>query len=197
MLSRTARLIAATAASFGLLTACSSGSGAPATPASSADASNVDPSLKVRAPLPTDALLNNPCDVLTETEASQIGLAYPGEKQTGQLTSCRWDSSGSAGAQNSVFIGAVPDNKDGISDIYQQKSSSAYFQAATVDGYPAVFADKHDGRPSGNCTIWVGATDQLAFSVNPQISTGRNKDNSCGLAQQIATVVVQHLKTES
>ncbi|HWD04534.1 MAG TPA: DUF3558 domain-containing protein [Amycolatopsis sp.] len=200
MLSRTVRLTAATLASLSLLTACSGGNaGEPpaSTPASSADAPSIDPNLNVPAPLPTDALLNNPCDLLTQAEAAQIGLAYPGAKQTGQFTTCRWDSSGSAGAQNSVFIGAVPQNKGGISDIYQQKSSSAYFEATKVDGYPAAYADKHDGRPSGNCTLWVGATDQLAFSVNPQLGTGRNKDNPCGIAQQVATVVVQHLKAAS
>jgi hypothetical protein len=195
MLSRTVRLTAATVVSLGLLTACTGGTGGttePSTPASASASSSVDPSLKVPAPLATEQLLNSPCDVLTAAETAQVGLAYPGRKSTEPLTSCQWTSSGSA--VNFVGISALPQNKGGISDIFDQKSSQAYFEPVTIDGYPGVFAAKADGRPSGNCVLWVGATDQLAFSINPQISTGKNRTNPCGLAQQIATVVVQHLK---
>ncbi|WP_326567319.1 DUF3558 domain-containing protein [Amycolatopsis rhabdoformis] len=188
------RRIAAGFATLGLLAACSGGTTEPATPANSSAPSAVDPSLKVPAPLATDQLLDSPCDVLTAAETAQVGLAYPGRKSTDVLTSCQWTSSGSR--ENFVGISALPQNKGGISDIYDQKSSQAYFQPVTIDGYPGVFASKADGRPSGNCVLWVGATDQLAFSVNPQIGTGHNKANPCGLAQQIATVVITHLKAQ-
>jgi hypothetical protein len=64
----------------------------------------------------------------------------------------------------------------------------------TVDGYPGVLSDVHDGRPSGNCTVWVGVTDQLAASVNAQISSDDAKSNACAIAQNVAEAMIQHLK---
>jgi hypothetical protein len=197
MLSRTVRLTAATLASLSLLTACGSSgesTGATTSPAP-ATTSSIPADLRVPAPLPTADLLNNPCNILTAAEAAQIGLAYPGEKVTEVVTGCRWTSSGSS--QNFVHVTALPQNTGGISDIYDQKSKEAYFEPTSIDGYPALYADTQDGRPSGTCTLWVGVTDHLAASVIPQIGTGRNRANPCGVAKSVATAVVQHLKAES
>ena len=91
-------------------------------------------------------------------------------------------------------VGAVPQNKGGISDIYDQQSRQAYFQPVTVNGYPGVFADTQDGRPSGSYTLWVGITDQLAFTVGVSITTGQNKATPCASAQKIGEAVITHLK---
>ncbi|QRP51312.1 DUF3558 domain-containing protein [Amycolatopsis sp. FDAARGOS 1241] len=193
-MSRTVRVAAGTVAALACLTACDSGSGSGTTPSSSAPSSSqaAGSGPKVPSPLPTDALLNDPCSVLSASEATQVGLASPGKKDTGQLTGCTWKSTRSD--QNSIAIRPLPQNKGGISDIYDQKAQSAYFEPVTIDGYPGVFADIQDGRPSGTCTLWVGVTDQLAVSVIPQIGVGDNKNNPCGLAQKFATAMVGHLK---
>ncbi|HWD04532.1 MAG TPA: DUF3558 domain-containing protein [Amycolatopsis sp.] len=192
---RTVRLTAAAIAAFGLLTACSGGTGGNAeapTSASSSNAPDGGAGPKVPAPLPAQDLLNDPCTALNASEASQVGLAYPGSKVTEGLVSCRFTSSGSD--QNFVHVTPVPQNNGGISDIYSQKSKQAYFEPASIDGYPAVYADTQDGRTSGTCTLWVGVTDQLAVSVIPQIGTGRNRNDPCGVAKSFATAMIQHLK---
>ncbi|WP_033291411.1 DUF3558 domain-containing protein [Amycolatopsis jejuensis] len=196
---RTVRVAAATIAALGLLTACSGGSGGsggtsqtPA-PAASSGAPSTGSGPKVPAPLPTQVLLNDPCNVLTAAEATEIGLASPGEKTTGSgLIGCQWTSSGSR--QNFVGITPLPQNTGGIGDIYAQKARQAYFQPTAIDGYPGLFADTQDGRPSGTCTLWVGVTDQLAVSVIPAIGTGANKSNPCGIAEKFAAVMIKHLK---
>jgi hypothetical protein len=63
-----------------------------------------------------------------------------------------------------------------------------------VNGYPGVLADTHDGRPSGSCSLWVGITDQLAFTVVTSITTGANKANTCTSAQHVGEAVITHLK---
>lgn len=173
-----------------LLTSCSGGT-EPATPTTSAAASGP----RVPSPLPTDGLLNDPCKVLTAAEAAQVGLAYPGRPVNETSPSCSFRSSGNP--LNSISIGAVPQNPHGISDIYDQKAQSAYFEPVSISGYPGALADTHDGRPSGNCQLWVGVTDELAVSIIPQISAGPNKTDPCGLAQKFAAAMIGHLKAPS
>ncbi|SEP54147.1 Protein of unknown function, partial [Amycolatopsis saalfeldensis] len=125
--------------------------------------------MKVPAPLSAQSLLDNPCSALSDAQLKQIGLAA-GEVVQGPPTLCGWTSSGNA--QNRIDAGAVPQNKGGISDIYDQKAKQAYFEPVTIGGYPGVFADTQDGRASGSCTLWVGVTDQLAWSVVTNIGAG-------------------------
>ncbi|MEW2507192.1 DUF3558 domain-containing protein [Amycolatopsis sp. NPDC047767] len=183
--------VVAVGAALSLLTACGAEAAKPTPPQSSSPPSTAS-SPKVPAPLPTTDLLNDPCNVLNAAETAQIGLAYPGRTVQETLRSCAWTSSGSK--QNFVHITALPQNDHGISDIYDMKAQQAYFEPTSIEGYPAVFADTQDGRSSGTCTLWVGVTNQLAASVIPQIGTGRNKTNPCGVAQQVATVMIKHLK---
>ncbi|MBB4686153.1 DUF3558 domain-containing protein [Amycolatopsis jiangsuensis] len=187
-------LAAATVAS---LVACSGGGAAdnnssPSSSAPDASSSSADPSLKVPAPLPTQELLSDPCSALTDAQLADIGLAPPGKVSQGPPDLCGW--SASTIPENRVNVGAVPQNKGGISDIYDQKAQQAYFQPVTVNGYPGVLAAADDLRSSGTCSLWVGITDQLAFTVVTMITTGQNKPKTCESAQKIGAAVVTHLK---
>ncbi|MDT8915402.1 DUF3558 domain-containing protein [Amycolatopsis sp. PS_44_ISF1] len=82
--------------------------------------------LKVPAPLPTQRLLDDPCGVLTDSELHGVGLASPGKVSQGPPPLCGWNSSDFA--QNGANAGPVPQNKGGISDIYDQKAKQAHFQ---------------------------------------------------------------------
>ncbi|MDT8911014.1 DUF3558 domain-containing protein [Amycolatopsis sp. PS_44_ISF1] len=180
------------------LTACSGGGdstgngSSPSKTAPDTSSPGGDPALKVPAPLPAQALLSNPCSALTDAELKDVGLTPPGELTQGPPALCDWSSLSTK--QNGVGVGAVPQNKGGISDIYDQRAKQAYFQPVTVDGYPGVFADTQDGRPSGSCSLWVGITDQLAFTVVTSITIGPNKAQPCDVARKVGTAVVTHLR---
>ncbi|WP_432849001.1 DUF3558 domain-containing protein [Amycolatopsis sp. CA-161197] len=197
MPSRIVRIAATTVAGLALLTACSSGGGAaqPSTPESPSSAPSNASGPKVPAPLPTDALMNDPCSVLTADGATQVGLALPGTKDTNDLAGCSWRSSGNS--VNSVGITVVPQNTSGISDIYAQKDAQAYFTPVSIDGYPGVFSAKTDLRPSGNCQLWVGVTDQLAVAATALISVGPNKNDPCSIAQKFANAMITQLKAQA
>lgn len=199
MSHRTVQLAAAAVAAFGLLAACGGGTGdtqAPsATAGSSAPSDGGGSGPKVPSPLPTKELLDNPCSVYNAAEAENLGVRYPGRKSTGVTGGCVWTSA--AIDTNYINIGALPQNKNGLSDIYAQKDKQAYFTPTSIDGYPAVFADTQDSRPSGSCSLWVGVTDQLAVSVIPNISVGDYKKDPCSLAQKFATAMIGHLKGAS
>ncbi|MEV4600346.1 DUF3558 domain-containing protein [Amycolatopsis sp. NPDC049253] len=164
-----------------------------ANPTSSAAGGAVDPALKVSTPLPTDAVLNDPCALLSAGQAGKIGLKTPGKLDDRTPKACTWESSGNA--ENSVGIGALPQNKNGLSDIYSGKSSAAYFTPVTIEGYPAVFTDKSDDRSSGSCQLWIGITDQLAVSVGTVINVGANKPDPRPVAQKVGQTMIDHLKS--
>ncbi|HEY3709627.1 MAG TPA: DUF3558 family protein, partial [Amycolatopsis sp.] len=142
-ISRTVQLTGATLGALCLLAACStqtdSGNKPSAAPApSSAD---VAANLKVSAPLPTGDLLSNPCAVIAPSQYDALNFAGAGTKSdtAGDPSvgpDCRWVSKKNDG--NVIFIGSLPGNKNGISDIYAGKAQAAYFDPVTVDGYPGV-----------------------------------------------------------
>ncbi|WP_329069678.1 DUF3558 domain-containing protein [Amycolatopsis sp. NBC_01480] len=190
-LPRTVR--AAAVAALGLLTACSGGSSSPP-PSPSPTSSSDGP--KVPAPLPTQALLTDPCSILTAAEATQVGLNSPGKNDsTSTLPGCMWKSSATEVSQ--IGLTALPQNTGGISDIYTKKPGSAYFEPVDINGYPGVYTDIQDARADGSCTLWVGVTDQLAVSVIPNIQSGPNKNDPCGIAKKFATAMIAHLKSSS
>ena len=194
MLPRTVRLTAATVAALGLLTACSGGNGGSEnpSPSQSPSSSSSGDGPKVPAPLPTQALLSDPCSILTSAEAAQISLRSPGKNDsTSTLPGCTWKYTQTE--QNQIGLTALPQNTGGISDIYTKKSGAAYFQPIDINGYPGVYTDIQDARADGSCTLWVGVTDQLAVSVIPNIGVG--KSDPCGIAKNFATAMIAHLKS--
>ncbi|MTD58701.1 DUF3558 domain-containing protein [Amycolatopsis pithecellobii] len=198
--TRALQLGAAALATAGVLSACSSGTNAgsippPAsatgTPASSSQGGGEAPS--VPSPLPTAALLANPCNGgLSADQVYKLGLAATGTKRQDQTgATCTWRSD--TYDANQVSITAVTPNKNGLSDVYATRGNDKYFEPTTVSGYPAVYAGILD-RSGGDCSLWVGVTDQLAVNVQTQILDGPNKSNPCPVVERVATAMVQHLQ---
>ncbi|TNC27238.1 DUF3558 domain-containing protein [Amycolatopsis alkalitolerans] len=198
--TRAIQLGAAALAAAGALSACSGGTDVgsipPATSGAAASSSSAEQlAPRVPSPLPTDALVTNPCTgALSVDQVYKQGLNSPGTPRQNQQTgpSCTWKSA--AYDVNSVSITAVTPNKNGLSDIYANKPKDKYFEPTTIAGYPAVYADVQDGRSDGECSLWVGVTDQLAVYVLTQLGAGPNKSNPCPVAERVATAMVQHLQ---
>ena len=89
------------------------------------------------------------------------------------LQGCVWKSS--ATEQNQIGLTPLPQNTGGISDIYDNKPHSVYFEPVDINGYPGVYTDIQDARADGSCTLWVGVTDQLAVSVIPKSESARTR----------------------
>jgi hypothetical protein len=183
-----------------MLTACSQGTGGnpaptigPATTAAPSSSSSVGEAPQVPSPLPVDALTANPCSALSSSQVSDLGLTGSGTTRQGQTgPDCQWRSA--TVYENVLSISPMLPNKNGLSDIYAGKANDAYFEPTTIDGYPAVYASSADLRSSGNCSLWVGVTDQLAVSVIAQIASGVNKSNPCPVTGRVATAMIQHLQ---
>jgi hypothetical protein len=199
--TRAFQLGAAALAAVGVLSACSGGSGGagtilPATSGSSAASSSssgggLAPS--VPTPLPTGALVADPCSALSADQVKTIGLTGSGTRNDDSTgPSCKWRSA--IYDSNVVFIAPMTANKNGLSDIYAGKAKDKYFEPTTVEGYPGVYSDIVDNRSGGDCVLWVGVTDQLSVFVSTQIGSGPNKSNPCPIVAKVATAMIQHLQ---
>jgi hypothetical protein len=97
---------------------------------------------------------------------------------------------------NSIDVTPLPENKNGMSDIYANNDAHRYqfFQPLTIAGYPAADAESADDRSTGTCAIVVGVTDQLAVLLLTQIGAGVNKTNPCPIAEKVGAAMIEHLK---
>lgn len=194
--TRAFRLGTFVVASVAVLSACSSHTaGTPSTsgtgsPSASGPSRSAPP---VPGALPTDALIANPCNGLSASQITTVGLAVPGaESQSDTGPTCKWRSA--VFQLNVVYISPMTVNKNGLSDIYATKGNFAYFEPTTVDDYPGVYASPTDNRSGGDCQLWVGVSDELSVSVSAQIGEGPNKTNPCPATERVATAMIDHLQ---
>lgn len=147
---------------------------------------------KVDSPLNPAPLLSDACSALSSSQLSALGLetGKPRTIETG--TTCSWQYSD--GTSNTVNISPLEPNKNGLSDLYDQKDSKAYFETTQIAGYPAVYTDILDSRNRGRCSLYVGVTDQLAVFVYTQLDDGSDVSNPCPVADKVGSAMVQTLK---
>jgi hypothetical protein len=146
---------------------------------------------RVPAPLKTTTLLQDPCKLIPDAQAGQLGTKPGVTNDDATTPGCVLISTLSA--DNKISFNAVPRDTSGLSAVYDQKTNAGYFEPLTIGGYPALHAGKEDKRDSGQCTTYVGVTDQLYFKVDADISTGANTHNPCAIADKFATAVVQNM----
>jgi hypothetical protein len=134
--------------------------------------------------------------VLTPAQLQTFGISKPGRgTTTGAIAEqvgpyCTWTADPEV--DSTVGVGFITGNKHGLSDTYRGRPGFAYFEETMVDGYPAVFEEGVDGRPSGVCNITVGISDTLTFRSSEQ--GGRKGQGSCDRAKQVAGAVIVTLK---
>ncbi|MGW3965371.1 DUF3558 domain-containing protein [Amycolatopsis sp. NPDC005003] len=189
-----------------LLAGCSpettgTASPAPSSSASSGAAPNADVP-KVPAPLDVGKYTSKPCDIVPvpvlsslrftdagDTQLRDDGLGAPGP-------SCSWKILGE-GVSMQVIIGTG--NRDrgvgGLAGLYgaHERGQFPFLERAPdVEGYPAIYVDKRDRRPIGNCSIGVGVADDLVVGVYSGGYEGA--EDSCAAAQKVAAAIITTLK---
>jgi Protein of unknown function (DUF3558) len=155
---------------------------------------------KVTKPLDASKFLTKPCTVLTAAQRKDFNISRPGEPDTDSTIAkfsgpgCSWRNDDEP-VSTGYFMSFLSGNKNGLSDTYRggKEAFPGYFEPTEVDGYPAVFNDLSDGRPSGACNITVGISDTLTFRASEQGTRGAK---SCDGAKAVASAVIQTLKAE-
>jgi hypothetical protein len=147
---------------------------------------------KVDTPLNPAPLLADACAALSASQLSTLGLktGKPRQIQTG--TTCSWRYAD--GTSNTVNISPIEPNKNGLSDLYDEKEKKAYWKPTNIAGYPAVYADITDDRNRGRCSLYVGVTDQLSVFILTQLDNGADVSNPCPVADRIGAAMVKTLK---
>jgi hypothetical protein len=147
---------------------------------------------KVDTPLNPASLLADACAALSPSQLSTLGLntGKPRQIETGPTCSWRYAD----GTSNTVNISPIEPNKNGLSDLYDEKDEKAYWEPTNIAGYPAVYADITDDRDRGRCSLYVGVTDQLSVFILTQLDDGANVSNPCPVADKIGAAMVKTLK---
>jgi hypothetical protein len=174
---------------------------APSAPASQGASSNPDVP-KVATPLDVSKYTSRPCDIVPASALSPLRFTDPGKSQLqdngfGAVgPSCGWKISGE-GVSVQVIIGTG--NRDngvgGLAGLYGAHDSGQFpflEPAPDVEGYPAIYVDKRDRRPMGNCSLDFGVADDLSIAVNSGGYEG--EQDSCDAAQKVAAAIITTLK---
>jgi hypothetical protein len=147
---------------------------------------------KVSDPLDPAPISSDACAALSSAKRGTLGLGTGKPRTIGSGPTCSWDYSDGSG--NTVNISPIQANKNGLSDLYDQKSEQAYFEETTVSGYPAVYSDVTDDRNRGECGLQIGVTDQLAVYVLTQLEAGADVSKPCPVADRIGAAMIETLK---
>jgi hypothetical protein len=192
-----------------LLAGCSPEKAGTASPAPSESApgsssnSSANPDVpKVAVPLDVSKYVSKPCDIVPASALSSLQFTGAGDTQLQDNglgaagPGCSWKISGE-GVSMQVIIGTG--NRDrgagGLTGLYGAHESGQFpflAPAPDVDGYPAIYVDKRDRRPLGNCSEHVGVADDLAINVYAGGYEG--EQDSCAAAQQVAAAIITTLK---
>jgi hypothetical protein len=150
---------------------------------------------KVQTPLNVGSFPQTPCGVLTPTQTQQLGVVSPGKQREGVTApACTWANSETGASVGMQFETAT---KLGLSRTYELRNTDKYFiELPLIEGYPAVAAGSVDGRSTGLCQLWVGVTDQLAFTTSVSLSSRarQEKKDPCQAAQIAAGMMVKTMK---
>jgi hypothetical protein len=126
---------------------------------------------KVENPIDAIHFEQNPCDVLTPEQANTLNVDPEGTRADISFGSgCLWRNPESGGGTIVSFLSKV---KDGLSDTYRSynRGEFKYFEPIEdLEGFPAVAWATDTEKPTRDCSITVGITDQLAIQTKTELS---------------------------
>ena len=148
---------------------------------------------RVDRPLAPTRFLTEPCATLTQAQLAGLGIDTAGKPDTDSAIAeyagptCGWQDNG-----ETLGVGFVTGNKNGLADLYGNRENYAYFEETMVNGFPAVFQDNIDLRDSGTCSISVGVTDNLHFKASEQGEL--DAQGACDRIKNVAGAVITTMK---
>lgn len=154
---------------------------------------------RVEDPLDADAVLADPCSVLTPSQLTGFGAQTTGVPDTDSAVaktvgpSCIWHPVDLAVA-GSVSVSWQVGNKNGLSDTYRVRDRWSDFEETEVDGYPAVFTNDEDPAINGYCDIVVGISDTLTFAASEKGSKADGAADVCDEAKSVASAAIETLR---
>lgn len=147
----------------------------------------------VPSPLETSKFEQDPCNVLTQAQASQVANLTSNRKADGNVAPiCVWTDAD----HNRVTFGFVP-GSGGLATVYKnQGNKSGYFKVApVVGGYPAAFFGPSDDRNDGGCQVAVGVRNDEVITVGVTFrQSSPYYSDPCAITVKAAEAAVSTLK---
>jgi hypothetical protein len=146
---------------------------------------------QVDSPLDASSFVAAPCTSLTDEQRTAFNVGAGKPHGGGNLPpGCGW-----FGDDGAVGVGWLEQNENGLADTYLRRDEDAYFVETEVDGYPGVFTDLTDGRPSGRCGVVVAVSDTMTFYAS--VNAGPVGDAACDKAKQVAAAILDTVRAGS
>jgi Protein of unknown function (DUF3558) len=150
----------------------------------------------VNDPLDTSTFQQDPCGALTPSQSTELNVGSsgkPDEEALGKV--CTWQNPETGGMAILAFLDKDP---RGLSAVYHadKEGKWAYFdELPPVEGFPAVARGLTDERKKGGCSIVVGVSDEIAFSLFLQLSLANSgQKDPCDTAILVAGKALQTMK---
>jgi len=165
---------------------------------------------QVQRPLDVSRFVDNPCKLVDQRVIERLGDFDPGKPDVTSDAAknligprCSWFHKTESTVHFGVSIGlphqkhADPERK-GLAGIYGSRKSGRidYFQPVTLPGhedYPAVIAADQQEIDEGSCPVYIGVANDL--TVIASFSNGSSPEQACPAAQQVASAVLDTLKS--
>jgi hypothetical protein len=178
------------------LAACTTPVNSPTPLASSGPSSPTSSKLtapQVPNPLDASKFEQDPCNVLSQAQASQVANLTTSSKADGNVAPiCTWMD----GDHNRITIGFVPGNGGLTTSYKNQDNKSGYFAVAPdIGGYPAAFLGPVDDRNDGGCLVAVGVTNDEVITVSADFrNSSPYYSDPCAMAVKAAEAAMATLK---
>jgi hypothetical protein len=151
---------------------------------------------KVEKPLDVSHFAQSPCDALTPENAQILKMPSVGEQSGDSLgNGCRWINKQTSGSLSIDFFSA---DRRGLSSVYREAKGSDFPHFEPIDdigGHPAVAFHPEVAKPTVDCVVAVGVTDQLVFDARVALSDANiGKKDPCSLAAQAADMMMKTMQ---
>ncbi|MFC3449775.1 DUF3558 domain-containing protein [Amycolatopsis speibonae] len=149
---------------------------------------------KVNKPIDLAQIKQAPCNALTEAQAKE--LLGPTTETAGQPDgaagpACRWSVPSTTRPRVNVIFSKTPDG--GTASVYKAKGGAYEFvePLEPIDGYPLTAYGAKDERPSGKCSVALGASDTETIDIALELSEANiGKKEPCAIAREAAIRVL-------
>jgi hypothetical protein len=146
---------------------------------------------KVTTPLDTTKFQSTPCSVLTSAQQHSFGITAAGKTNPDPAGAiCNWDLDSGPVYSFGFDVKFADGDAKGLANAYEVGGSEMK-ALPDIGGQPAVTQPSQN--VNGDCTIWIGATDDIEYAVDVAIPTG--PDDPCTVATQIATAATSTMKS--
>ncbi|MCO1575865.1 DUF3558 domain-containing protein [Crossiella sp. SN42] len=151
---------------------------------------------KVTTPKQLKALLDKPCELLTSTQRTELGIGKQGGPITNDAAAtaaCTWVGLDPRPEMAVSMTAGLETRQAGLDGIYRRSKEFTTFEPIDIGGHPAVRVQNDAKR----CLLRVGVADDQNLELSFSVITGTDPkyDPPCKHAEKIAIAMLVNIPT--